>query len=106
MNLSGDSGTTETFTLTAGNYATNLQIQYDPTNDPSGSGQCLFSGELDNLTTGNSVTLGGNGPVEVTAGVPIENAVNGYYNSGTFRLTIYPQTNCDWDFTIVTSNGG
>lgn len=102
--FSGDTGTVETFTLTAGTYVINQTAEYDAAKDPSGTGQCHFAGELDNLTTGNSAPLGSSaGPI--LPSTPLETTTKGTLSTGTFKLEIYPGTTCDWDVTIVGSNG-
>lgn len=104
VDLSGNSGRVETFTLTAGTYVIDQTARYDPAGDPSGSGECVFAGELDNLTTGTSAALGG-GSSPILPSTPLGKAVTGTLNAGTFKLEIYPPTTCDWDVTIVKNAG-
>lgn len=103
VNFSGEAGAADTFTLSAGTYVINQSAHYDAANDPSGSGKCVFAGELDNLTTGTSSALGsGTGPILPSA--PLSKVVTGTFDSGTFKLDVYPGTTCAWDVTIVGGN--
>lgn len=104
VNIRGDSGTVQTFNLTAGDYVINQQAQYDPTNDPAGSDECFFSGDLDDLTSGTSAALGSDAPIQ--ASVPLAKTVSGNLAAGTYKLDIFNTTTCDWDVTIVPNTGG
>ena len=68
----GEGGAVETFSIPAATYSLNQQASYDPANDPDGTGECLFGGELDYLSgSGGTIPLG-DGGVPITAQVPIE----------------------------------
>lgn len=101
VDFSGEAATVDTFTLTAGTYVINESAYYDAANDPSGSGRCVFAGELDNQTTGTSSALGG-GPVLPSA--PLSKVETRTFDSGTFKLDIHPATTCAWEVTIVGGN--
>jgi hypothetical protein len=75
----GEGGAVETFSIPAGTYSLNQQASYDPANDPDGTGECLFGGEL------------------ITAQVPIDGPPStAPYPAGNYRLYIYPSTTCSW----------
>jgi hypothetical protein len=93
----GEGGAVETFSIPAGTYSLNQQATYDPVNDPSGTGECLFGGELDYLPAGSSgiIALGDNGsPVQEQ--VPLVGQSTAPYPAGEYRLYIYPTTTCSW----------
>jgi hypothetical protein len=72
VTYNGEGGTVETFSIPAGTYSLNQQASYDPANDPDGTGECLFGGELDYLSgSGGTIPLG-NGGVPIPAQVPID----------------------------------
>jgi hypothetical protein len=100
VTYSGDQGGVATFSIPAGKYSENTMASYDPANDPSGTGECLFSGELDYLTgTGWSVPVGVTVPI--TAQVPIDGPpVEATYPAGNYRLYIYGTTTCSWTFEL------
>jgi len=97
--FSGASAAVYTFVLRGGRYAIDVYAQYDPQNDPSGSGQCLFNGYLDNQTTGSHAPLGG--VVPIGQFVPFHTAVTGTLSAGSYELNILPFTTCDWRVTIL-----
>jgi hypothetical protein len=93
----GEGGAVETFSIPAGTYSLNQQASYDPVNDPSGIGECLFGGELDYLPAGSSgiIALGDSGsPVQEQ--VPLVGQSTAPYPAGDYRLYIYPTTTCSW----------
>jgi hypothetical protein len=93
----GEAGAVETFSIPAGTYSLNQQASYDPANDPDGTGECLFGGELDYLSgSGGTIPLG-DGGVPITAQVPIDGPPStAPYPAGNYRLYIYPSTTCSW----------
>jgi hypothetical protein len=97
VTYNGGEGGVETFSIPAGKYTLNQQASYDPANDPDGTGQCLFGGELDYLSgSGGTIPLG-DGGVPITAQVPIEGPPStAPYPAGNYRLYIYPSTTCSW----------
>jgi hypothetical protein len=97
VTYNGEEGAVETFSIPAGTYTLNQQASYDPANDPDGTGECLFGGELDYLSgSGGTIPLG-DGGVPVTAQVPIEGPPStAPYPAGNYRLYIYPTTTCSW----------
>jgi hypothetical protein len=97
VTYNGEEGAVETFSIPAGKYTLNQQASYDPANDPDGTGQCLFGGELDYLSgSGGTIPLG-DGGVPITAQVPIEGPPStAPYPAGNYRLYIYPSTTCSW----------
>jgi len=97
VTYNGDGGAVETFSIPAGTYSLNQQASYDPDNDPDGTGECLFGGELDYLSgSGGTIPLGDNG-VPVVAQVPIDGPPStAPYPAGDYRLYIYPTTTCSW----------
>lgn len=101
VTYSGDEGAVELFSIPAGKYSVNQQYAYTPANDPDGSGQCLFGGDLDWLSgEGGTVPLGDNG-YPVTAGVPINGPpVEVPLPAGDYRLYIFPTTTCSWTIAI------
>jgi hypothetical protein len=101
VTYTGEEGAVETFSIPAGSYSLNQQASYNPANDPDGSGECLFGGELDYLSgSGGTIPLG-DGSVPITAMSPIEGpATVASYAAGNYRLFIYPQTTCSWTFEL------
>jgi hypothetical protein len=97
VTYNGEEGAVETFSIPAGKYTLNQQASYEPANDPDGTGQCLFGGELDYLSgSGGTIPLG-DGGVPITAQVPIEGPPSSApYPAGNYRLYIYPATTCSW----------
>jgi hypothetical protein len=96
----GVGGGVDAFSIPAGGYSENTQASYDPANDPSGSGECLFSGEIDYLSgSGWSAPLGGAAPL--TAMSPINGpAVALTLAAGDYKIYIYPETTCDWTIEL------
>ena len=90
-----------TFSIPAGAYSENTQASYDPANDPSGTGECLFSGAFDYLSgSGFSAPLGGNAPI--TAMSPINGPpVKLTLAAGDYKIDIYPATTCSWTVELV-----
>jgi len=84
------------FSIPAGTYIVNVRASYDPAYDPSGSGRCLFSGELDYLSgKGSRAPLGG--PAPIISSVPFHlGPLKGSWRAGDYRIYIYPQTTCSW----------
>lgn len=104
VTFTGSEGAVYTFSLQAGDYVLNTQASYDPANDPGGSGQCLFNGDIDYLSGSGSST-----PVGVTVPITAQSPINGPPASGTlqagdYKLFIFPETTCDWTFTIQPNN--
>jgi len=97
VTYNGEEGGVETFSIPAGTYTLNQQASYDPANDPDGTGECLFGGELDYLSgSGGTIPLG-DGGVPITAQVPIDGPPStAPYPAGNYRLYIYPSTTCSW----------
>jgi hypothetical protein len=97
----GDDGVVETFSIPAGTYILNQQASYNPVNDPEGSDQCFFSGELDYLSgSGGPIQIGVVSPI--TAQVPIAGPpTTAPYPAGNYRLFIYPETTCSWTVTLL-----
>jgi hypothetical protein len=85
-----------TFSIPAGPYSLNVQASYDQANDPSGSGQCLFDGELDYLSGGGGTEPLG-GTVPIISSVPFHlGPLKGNYAAGNYKIYIYPETTCSW----------
>src|ERR1700685_627215 len=87
VTYNGEGGAVETFSIPAGTYSLNQQASYDPVNDPSGTGECLFGGELDYLPAGSSgiIALGDSGsPVQEQ--VPLVGQSTAPYPAGDYRL--------------------
>jgi hypothetical protein len=81
------------FSIPAGSYSLNVQASYDSVNDADGSGQCLFSGELD-YPGGGSAPLGGGAPVISSFPFVLGPLVGSY--GGDYKIYIYPETTCSW----------
>jgi hypothetical protein len=96
----GEGGGVYTFSIPAGSYSLNEKASYDPANDPDGSGQCEFAGELDYLSgKGWSAPIGGVSPV--TEMTPINGPAKiATFGAGDYRVYIYPETTCDWTFEL------
>jgi hypothetical protein len=105
VTYNGEEGAVETFSIPAGTYALNQQASYDPANDPDGTGECLFGGELDYLSgSGGTIPLG-DGGVPITAQVPIDGPPStAPYPAGNYRLYIYPSTTCSWTVELWPDN--
>ena len=101
----GEAGAVETFSIPAGTYSLNQQASYDPANDPDGTGECLFGGELDYLSgSGGTIPLG-DGGAPITAQVPIDGPPStAPYPAGNYRLYIYPSTTCSWTVELAPDN--
>jgi hypothetical protein len=101
----GEGGAVETFSIPAGTYSLNQQASYDPANDPDGTGECLFGGELDYQSgSGGTIPLGDDG-VPITAQVPINGPPStAPYPAGDYRLYIYPTTTCSWQIELWPDN--
>ena len=97
----GVGGGVDTFSIPAGSYSENTQASYDPANDPSDTGECLFSGAFDYLSgSGFSAPLGGNAPI--TAMSPINGPpVKLTLAAGDYKIDIYPATTCSWTVELV-----
>jgi hypothetical protein len=98
VTYNGEGGMTDTFSIPAGTYSLNQQASYDQANDPDGTGECLFGGELDYLPAGSDGAIPlGDGGVPITAQVPIDGPPStAPYPAGDYRLYIYPSTTCSW----------
>jgi hypothetical protein len=105
VTYNGEGGAVETFSIPAGTYSLNQQASYDPANDPDGTGECLFGGELDYLSgSGGTIPLG-NGGVPIPAQVPIDGPPStAPYPAGDYRLYIYPSTTCSWTVELGPDN--
>jgi hypothetical protein len=105
VTYNGEGGAVETFSIPAGTYSLNQQASYDPANDPDGTGECLFGGELDYLSgSGGAIPLG-NGGVPIPAQVPIDGPPStAPYPAGDYRLYIYPSTTCSWTVEFGPDN--
>jgi hypothetical protein len=105
VSYQGATGGAATFRLAAGSYVIDQKAQYDPTNDPSGSGRCFFSGYLQGPTSADSGPLGETSPL--VDEVPLDRSVPVTLGSGTYTLTIY-QVNpmCGWFVGIAPNSGG
>ena len=96
----GVGGGVDTFSIPAGSYSENTQASYDQANDPSDTGECLFSGEFDYLSaSGLNAPLGGDAPI--TAMSPINGpAVKFTLAAGDYKIYIYPETTCSWTIEL------
>jgi hypothetical protein len=105
VTYNGEGAAVETFSIPAGAYVLNQQASYDLANDPDGTGECLFGGELDYLSgSGGTIPLG-DGGVPITAQVPIEGPPStAPYPAGDYRLYIYPSTTCSWTVELWPDN--
>jgi hypothetical protein len=96
----GVAGGVDAFSIPAGSYAENTQASYDPVNDPSNTGECLFSGELDYLSgSGWSAPLGGAAPITDLSpinGPPVKITLA----AGDYKIYIYPETTCSWTIEL------
>jgi hypothetical protein len=96
----GVAGGVDEFSIPAASYAENTQASYDPVNDPSGSGECLFSGEFDYLSGGGwSAPLGGDAPLTDMSpinGPPVKITLA----AGNYKIYIYPETTCSWTIEL------
>ena len=99
----GVAGGVDAFSIPAGGYVENTQASYDPANDSSGTGECLFSGEFDYLSgSGWSAPLGGAAPL--TDMSPINGpAVGLTLAAGDYKIYIYPETTCSWTIELLPS---
>jgi hypothetical protein len=100
----GVAGGVDAFSIAAGRYVENTQASYDPANDPSRTGECLFSGEFDYLSgSGWSAPLGGAAPL--TDMSPINGpAVGITLAAGDYKIYIYPETTCSWTIELLPSS--
>ena len=88
------------FSIPAGSYSQNLQVSYDPGNDPGDTGECQFGGELDWQSGAGATYPLFNGTVQ--AQVPIEGPpFTESLAAGDYKLYIYPETTCSWTFELV-----
>jgi hypothetical protein len=95
----GSGAALRTFSLQAARYDIEIYAQYNPVNDPSGSGECFFDGNFDNLTTGAHSAVGTSFPIQES--VPWDQPAVGNLGAGTYRLYIFPGTTCDWSVEVV-----
>jgi hypothetical protein len=95
----GSGAALHTFSLQAARYDIEIYAQYNPVNDPSGSGECFFDGNFDNLTTGAHSPVGTSFPIQES--VPWDQPAVGNLGAGTYRLYIFPGTTCDWSVEIL-----
>jgi hypothetical protein len=97
----GVGGGVDAFSLPAGAYSENTVASYNPATDASGSGECLFSGEID-IPSGSGylkAPLGGDAPI--TAMSPIEGPPVKYtLAAGDYKIYIYPETTCTWTIEL------
>ncbi len=87
------------FNLVSGDYGIDVEAQYDPTNDPSNSGECFFQGEFQNDTTGDHSRIGQYAPI--VESVPYHISSSGHLSAGDYELYVAPGTTCDWRFVVV-----
>jgi hypothetical protein len=106
VTFNGEGSAVETFSIPAGTYSLNLQVSYDPLNDPDGTGECLFGGELDYVSGSGSILLGHPAiPVTEWSGIYGPPSA-GRYPAGDYRLYIYPETTCSWTVELWGGTGG
>jgi hypothetical protein len=96
----GAGGGVDAFSIPAGAYSENTQASYDPASDPSGTGECLFSGEFDYPSgSGLSAPLGGDAPITAMSpisGPPVELTLA----AGDYKIYVYPETTCSWTIQL------
>jgi hypothetical protein len=103
VTFSGEGEAVYKFSIPAGSYVFNEQASYDPANDPTGLGDCMFSGEWDHMWDGASAPIGVNIPISPDA--PINGpASTANFQAGNYRLYIYPGTTCSWTITLLPNN--
>jgi hypothetical protein len=96
----GEGGGLDTFSIRAGNYSLNQQATYDPSNDPDGTDQCQFDGELDWVPGGSSGVIPLGDSAFVTDGVPLDLQAKAPYPAGDYRLYVYSNTTCSWTIEL------
>ncbi len=100
VTYNGDEGAVYVFSIPAGSYSQNLQVSYDPANDPDDTGECQFGGELDWQSGAGATFPLFNGIVQ--AQVPIDGpAFTEPLAAGDYALHIYPETTCSWTFELA-----
>jgi hypothetical protein len=103
VTFSGEGEAVYKFSIPAGSYVFNEQASYDPANDPTGLGDCMFSGEWDHMWDGTSAPIGVNIPI--SQDVPIDGpAETANFQAGNYRLYIYPGTTCSWTISLLPNN--
>lgn len=102
VSFSGDAGAVHEFSLSGGQYY--IDVFAVDALGPTGTGKCLFSGNLTDLTDGQQSQIDRAGFVQ--SGVPYSQTATGTLHAGDYRLYIAPNSNCDWRFSIVPSGQG